>query len=289
MTRVPAAFTITASDGYELSAHVYAPIGNPRAYALIVPAMGVPQRFYAAFSRWLAAQGIHATTFDYRGMGLSRHGPLRGFKADIMTWARVDVAAVLAHVTAQAGAAPIFWIGHSLGGQILPFVPGVERVTRMVTVASGSGHWRENAPGLRWRAPFIWYGIVPVVTAIAGYFPGKRLGALGDLPLGVISQWRRWCLNADYAAGAEGPAVRAEYAAVRTPIVSLSFTDDEYMSARNIESLHAFYTTAPREMKRFAPADVGERHIGHFNFFRERYRQSLWEPHLLPYLRSSDV
>lgn len=254
-----------------------------RAHALIVPAMGVPQRFYAAFGGWLALHGIHATTFDYRGTGESRRGSLRGFEADILTWARQDTTAALARVTSRAGDAPLYWIGHSLGGQILPFVGGIARITRIVTVASGSGYWRENSPGLRWRAPFLWHMLVPGATAVTGYFPGKHLGVLGDLPRGVITQWRQWCLNAEYAVGVE-PSAREAYAAVRTPIVSLSFTDDEYMSAENIASLHGFYVNAPRELKRFAPADVGEDRIGHFAFFRERYQRSLWEPHLLPHL-----
>jgi predicted alpha/beta hydrolase len=73
---------------------------------------------------------------------------------------------------------------------------------------------------------------------------------VGDLPKGVMAQWRRWCLDPQYAVGAEGDVVRAEYAAVRAPIVSISFSDDEMMSARNTESIHSFYTGAPRSSPR---------------------------------------
>jgi predicted alpha/beta hydrolase len=37
------------------------------------------------------------------------------------------------------------------------------------------------------------------------------------------------------------------YASVRMPMLSLSFTDDEMMSARGIRSLHGLYTNAPVE------------------------------------------
>jgi predicted alpha/beta hydrolase len=57
------------------------------------------------------------------------------------------------------------------------------------------------------------------------------------------------------------------------------------MSAANIASLHGFYSGAPREMVRVAPADVGERRIGHFGFFRERYAKNLWETHMWPALQ----
>jgi predicted alpha/beta hydrolase len=91
-----------------------------------------------------------------------------------------------------------------------------------------------------------------------------------------MRQWRQWCLDREYVVGAQGEAARRDYAAVSLPILSLSFTDDEYMSARNIESIHGFYSGAPREMRRLRPGDVGEKRIGHFGFFRRRYAETLW-------------
>ena len=52
--------------------------------------------------------------------------------------------------------------------------------------------------------------------------------------------------------------------------------DDEYMSARNTADMHAFYASAPREMRRIAPQDIGATRIGHFGFFRQRFAESLW-------------
>ena len=68
-----------------------------------------------------------------------------------------------------------------------------------------------------------------------------------------------------------------KYAAVRTPIVSLSFTDDDYMSARNTEHIHSLYVNAPRDMQRIAPVDIGVPHIRHFGFFKEQFKDTLWQ------------
>ena len=249
---------------------------------LIVPAMGACQDFYAQVARWLATEGLLVATFDFRGIGRSRPPKLRGFRADILDWARLDCRAMIDALDARTPGKPCYWIGHSLGGQILPFVPNRERLSKAVTVACGSGYWRENARPLRRYAWWLWFVAVPVATRICGYFPGRRLRKVGDLPQGVIVQWRRWCLDPEYAVGAEGAGARKLYAAVTTPIVSLSFTDDEFMSARNTESLHAFYRNAPRTMKRIAPAEAGVRRIGHFGFFRATLAEALWRKHLLP-------
>lgn len=275
---------VLTADGHSIIARFFLPQGETRGIVLIVPAIGAPQEYYAAFAAWLATQSFLAATFDYRGTGLSRRSGLRGFKADIFDWARLDCRAMVETVSMRASGKPLYWIGHSLGGQILPFVPNGDRIAKVVTIATGSGYWRENAAYLKRRAWWWWYVVVPLLVPLFGYFPGKRLGKVGDLPKGVIEQWRRWCLNPEYAVGAEGEGARAQYAAVHTPIVSLSFADDELMSARNTESIHGFYVNAPRRMKRIAPQDIGVRRIGHFGFFRPEHESSLWKTHLLPEL-----
>ena len=279
----PASEEVLTADGCKIVARFSNPQRDARGAVLIVPAIGASQNYYAPFAAWLAAQGFIAATFDYRGMGLSRSGSLRGFDADLFDWARLDCGAMIEAVSARAAGKPLYWIGHSLGGQILPLVPNRGRISKIVTVACGSGYWRENAPPLKRRVWWLWYVMAPLAVRVFGYFPGKRLRKVGDLPRGAMEQWRRWCLNPEYAVGAE-EGVRAQYAAVRTPIVSISFSDDEFMSRRNTESIHGFYVNAPKTMKRIAPQDIGARRIGHFGFFRLEYESSLWRVYLLPEL-----
>jgi predicted alpha/beta hydrolase len=280
--------TITTTDGYPLAARFFAPPatlrGAWRGSVLIAPAMGVPQSYYQAFATWLANRGYLAVTFDFRGMGLSRRGSLRGLDADIFTWAERDAAAVLDALVARAPGLPLTWVGHSLGGQILPFVPGRDRVAKMVTVGCGSGYWKENSPPLKKRVWMLWYGVAPLTVPLFGYYPGSLFNMVGDLPANVMRQWRAWCMHPEYSVGVEGSAARAKFAAVRTPIVSLSFTDDEFMSARNTESLHAFYTGARKAMLRIDPRDAGVARIGHFGFFRREHGDRLWATYVLPLL-----
>lgn len=269
-------------DGCTLAARTWYPAqAQPRGGVLLAPAMGVPQRHYAPFARWLAGQGWRVLGFDYRGMGESRPAEfqhsLRGFEADVLTWARQDAATALDTLAASLPpGSPLYWVGHSLGGQIAGLVPGRERLAGVVTVASGSGYWRRNAWKLRRMVWLLWFGIAPVSVALAGYFPGRRLGMVGDLPAGVMRQWRRWCLHPDYLMGEGGPALRAHYAAWQVPLLALSFTDDEFMSEHNIRSLHGFYASARSRHQRLGPADVSGRRIGHFGFFRETFAPTLW-------------
>jgi predicted alpha/beta hydrolase len=269
---------LSADDGaVALSGRYHAPIGSAKGAVLIAGAMGVKQDYYAAFAQWLAAQGYASVSFDYRGTGgsLPSGRSLRGFRADLFDWAR-DIDAAVDVLLARHPDAPLYVVGHSLGAQLPGLLRHRDRIAGLVSVAAGSGYWRDNAPQLKRVVLYFWHVLVPVAVAIAGYFPGRRIGKVGDLPRGVVLQWRRWCLHPRYHVGAEGEAVRERFAAAKFPIVALSITDDELMTERGTRVLIDCYENAPRQLQRIAPADVGVQRIGHFGFFRRQFEPTLW-------------
>ncbi|OYX11021.1 MAG: alpha/beta hydrolase [Acidovorax sp. 32-64-7] len=231
--------TLQVNGAVVLALRVYEPAGAARASVVIGGAMGVRQSFYEAFARWMAQQGFRVTTFDYRGHGDSLHGAMRDVNADLFDWAQ-DYEAVIS------------------------------------SVAAGSGYWRDNAPKLRRVVPYFWWVLVPLATRLCGYFPGRALKKVGDLPAGVILQWRRWCLHPAYSVGAEGPDVARRYGAVRFPVLALSMADDELMTLRGTHNLVNLYANTERRVESISPAELKVRHIGHFGFFRDQFRQSLW-------------
>ncbi|WP_027015113.1 alpha/beta hydrolase family protein [Comamonas composti] len=263
-----------AAPGASLALRVYEPEGEPLASVVIGAAMGVPQSFYQAFAEWLAGQGFRVTSFDYRGHGDSLQGSMRKVRADLLDWAR-DYEAVVQDARNRLPRKPLFLLGHSLGAQLPGLFQQPRLVDGLLSIASGSGYWRDNAPKVRRSMPFFWHVLVPVITRVCGYFPGRRLNMVGDLPAGVMLQWRRWCLHPRYSL-AEGREAEARYAAASYPLLALSMDDDELMTRRGIEQLAGFYTNAPSRVEHLQPADLGLRRIGHFGFFRPEMREPLW-------------
>lgn len=267
-----------STSGARLSLKVY---GGDASHTSVVigGAMGVRQDYYAAFAQWLSAQGFRVTTFDYRGSGDSlpdtEHGGLRGFKANLTDWA-ADYAAVVDEAKAALPDVPLYLLGHSLGAQLPGLFGNQQKVDGLLSVAAGSGYWRDNAPQLRRLILYFWYVLVPVATRFFGYFPGRKLKKVGDLPAGVMLQWRKWCLDPHYSVGAEGEGARQSYGRVGFPVRALSITDDELMTLRGTHNLINLYANAPRSVELIAPADVPARRIGHFGFFREQFSSTLW-------------
>lgn len=267
--------TLQVNGAVVLALRVYEPAGAALASVVIGGAMGVRQSFYEAFARWMAQQGFRVTTFDYRGHGDSLHGAMRDVKADLFDWAQ-DYEAVISAAKAALPMQPLYLLGHSLGAQLPGLLRKPGQVDGLLSVAAGSGYWRDNAPKLRRVVPYFWWVLVPLATRLCGYFPGRALKKVGDLPAGVILQWRRWCLHPAYSVGAEGPDVARRYGAVRFPVLALSMADDELMTLRGTHNLVNLYANTERRVESISPAEFKVRRIGHFGFFRDQFRQSLW-------------
>ncbi|HYD96032.1 MAG TPA: alpha/beta fold hydrolase [Noviherbaspirillum sp.] len=272
--------TILASDGFTLAATRFVPAAAPKAVVVLPCAMGIRQDFYFPFAQFLAQQGFAVLTFDYRGAGASvpekHRRSLRGLQADLFIWAERDYNAALRVAKEWQRNLPLLVVGHSLGGQLPGLLPDRDLIDGILTVAAGSGYWRHNVPKLKRYVWFMWYVAVPLCTPLFGYFPGKRLRMVGDLPRGVVYQWSRWCRHPDYVVDGKGRLIRDGFDRIRVPVLSLSFTDDELLSRKSIDRLHGIYRNAPVERRHIAPADVQARRIGHFGFFRPEFRTTLW-------------
>jgi predicted alpha/beta hydrolase len=130
--------TITARDGYRLAATRFEAVGRRVVGHLIVAgATGVPQRFYQRFARYISQRGFTVLTLDYRGIGESRQSSLKGFQADFLDWAGLDLAAAVDEMTSES--VPLYMVGHSFGGQALGLLPNHHLIKGHYTFAVGAG------------------------------------------------------------------------------------------------------------------------------------------------------
>lgn len=278
MSAVPVPVSFTASDGYALAGAWYPspPAVTPRAAVLINSATGVPKEIYAKFAAHLASHGYPTFIHDYRGIGASKHGSLRGLEARMQDWVRLDISAALAQVVARAGDLPLLVIGHSIGGQLLPLVEGIERARAVLTIATSTGSWRKMSGTYRWLCAGLWYGFMPLTTALLGYAPSKLLGLGEDLPRGVAREWGGWCRSDRYFGDGLDPDTLATLARFQKPWLSLSFTDDPIANTRTVSDLHAFFPGSRIESVFVSPREVGLPSLGHFGFFSSRSKEALW-------------
>ena len=268
---------IVTEDGFSLAATLFAPRtpASHRRLVVLNSAMGVPRRYYAAFARYLAAHGLHVVTYDYRGIGESRRGPVRALHARLRDWGERDFAAVLKWGEDELGVASPLVVGHSVGGQIVGLAANNARVQKLLLVGSQSGDYRLWPARSRAAALVFWFGVVGPVTRVFGYLPGAVLGG-ESVPGGVAREWSRWARRRGYMVGGKDGARARGFERLTAPILALSFADDGFAPAPAVDALLALYRGAEKVHRHFTPADLGPRGVGHFGFFRSAERERLW-------------
>ncbi|HEX6861449.1 MAG TPA: alpha/beta fold hydrolase, partial [Thermoanaerobaculia bacterium] len=114
---------LPARDGFKLAATLYEPQGpqskstawGHETLVVISSATAVPRSYYDGFARFLAGRGFAVLAYDYRGIGESRPGSLRGFHARMHQWGQEDLAGVIDWAGRHVQPARLLSVGHSVG------------------------------------------------------------------------------------------------------------------------------------------------------------------------------
>jgi predicted alpha/beta hydrolase len=274
---------LQASDGFTLTALEY-PAQQPVKGRLIVAgATGVPQLFYKRFALFASRRGYRVLTMDYRGIGLSKHGSLKGFSMNYLDWARLDLAAALDYMAKPCASAssdkaqPLFMVGHSFGGHAFGLLPNAHQVSRFYTFGTGAG-WHGWMPRLEQiKVLAMWRIVAPALVRAKGYLAWNKLGMGEDLPLGVFRQWRHWCRYPRYFF--DDPAMvetTAGFGKVNTPMVAANAVDDLWAMPQSRQAFMSGYTQNTWQSVDIDPKSIGAKAIGHMGYFRAN-AEPLWK------------
>lgn len=266
--------TIVASDVYPLGATLFEPRSGAHGTVVLHGATATPARFYTKFAEFLCERGLRVVTYDYRGVGGSRPDTLRGFRATMTDWARVDARSVHRYVAERFPGEPVVVVGHSFGGQLLGLLDDAHSASGALLVAAQLGYYGHWPVADQLRLGVIWHGLVPMLTTALGYLPGKA-GLGEDLPAGVAREWAKWCTSPEYLI-THVPDAAERFARFASPVRFYSFTDDDYAPKAAVEALVDRFRRAPVDHRVVVPEEHGGKPIGHFGFFRPRFRQTLW-------------
>jgi predicted alpha/beta hydrolase len=240
-------------------------------------ATGFRREFYLKFGGYCAQRGYHTLLYDYRGMGASALASVRADPARMSEWGLLDMPAALDWLAARGASLPLATLGHSVGGQMIGCMDNEARARAHVMIATSTGYWRQQRVPFRYQALLFWKLYGPLMLWRLGYVPRGLVWSGESLPRGVFLQWRSWCLRpGHFGPDLDGEMPAGRFAAVRSPILCLSFSDDPIATPAAVAALLAYYPHARLERRSTTPAQAGVRHIGHHGFFAEAHRDSLW-------------
>lgn len=256
------------ADRAELCGTLHKPAGPPRALVVLHGATGVPHRYYRHFAAWLSEQGYACLTYDYRDFGASSQGPVKRSKATMAEWGIQDQSAAQCYIEARFPDVPVWVIGHSLGGLMVPFQSGASRIKRLITVASGPVHIKDHPWPYRGVAAVFWYGPGAWATRVLGYLPAKALRVGRDLPAGVYWQWRRWCTTQGFYLGDVGHDLPVpDWRAFTGDMKVVAVKGDAMVPPAAVWRGMQNYPEANKRQMTVRPEDYGLKNVGHIGAF----------------------
>lgn len=274
------ALEIPALDGYTLAAELFEPspaLANGKAL-IISSATAVDKKLYFHYASYLSKRGYTVVSYDYRGIAASRPPKLRGFPATFNDWAQLDFEGIIHFVQEKYPGYTLLTLGHSIGGTIVGWTKRCADIQGLITVGAQTSYYKDWPAKQRQKIYFQWHVLIPWLTYFYGYFPGKALGMLEDVPYGVVQQWhaRRKLSNMNEQIMKDGQA--PPYDQFRGKLLTLGLTDDPIGTEVALRRVHDLFTQASeKELRMIRPKDIGADAVGHFHFFRRRFEDTLWK------------
>lgn len=278
--------TLSAADGFSLHGHLWRSLSTtPHTALLINAATGVAARYYHRYAAYLARQGYLVLTYDYRGIGASRPNSLRNMRATKHDWGALDCEAAIQTLHQQAPDLPMMAVCHSIGGFALGLAPSARRIQRALFVGCQYAYWQDYRLLMRVPMWLNWHLVMPVLTKIFGYFPGKTLRWLEDLPAGVAMEWatrfhpdfhKRYRHLPHAQPPADTRELEARMGGLQADILAIADARDPFATLAATRRLLDYFHHCRREFSKIYPRRERLPKLGHFGFFHSRFQQTLW-------------
>ena len=274
---------LVTADGVTLAGTWFLPdstVVPPLAVIVVLSGGGITARRYHGFARFLAGKGAAALTFDYRGIGASRDGNLRLLEAGTEHWAYFDFGAALAVAAKTFPELPLEAVAHSVSGLFVGAAPDALRLKRLVFFGPHTGYYGDYRVRWRWLLYLTWHVMMPLVTRIVGYFPGRALGLGEDLPRGFALDWadrRQPSLVATPEGRDRFGPILERYKVIRAQALVLSVSDDAFAPPEAGRRLISVYPNIEATHEIISPSELGRRRLGHLAFLRRSNAAHIWE------------
>src|SRR5258705_6539967 len=264
--------SIRTKDGKKISTRVYMPAEEPRRVIVISPSAAITQEFYSEIAYFFRENNFAVISFDFRGTGESAPAALKGFEASLENWALQDIDAVLRYTKNLFPKHELIFIGHGIGGEIIGLATASQFINRIILVncalsCSRLRHWKER----------IWVEVlknfIKLPSWLFGYFPGKGLKILNNLPKGVMDEWIHWCNNGN---GLFDEFSDHNYRRLQVPLLAFSFSDDWRSQENGMQALLEHFSLACITWHHINPKQLDKQRIGHSGFFKPRFKKDLW-------------
>ncbi|MBL1281112.1 MAG: alpha/beta fold hydrolase [Fluviicola sp.] len=266
---------IKTTKGHEISVTEFESSSDSNSVVILLPATGVKQSFYYKFAEFLQSNGYSTYTFDYFGIGDSKYRPLKEQDTSASDWGSNDFESVMSFYLEKYPKKKVSIIGHSIGGQLIGLAPSSVQANKIILIAAQSGYWKFWKGKGRVKMFFNWHLVFPLLTGLYGYFPGERFKIMENLPKTMSFEWRKWCLSPNYLF--DHISYKDLYFdKIQCDLFSYSVKNDRFAPKESVNWITDKYCSTNQERRHLSSKDSNSKSIGHFSFFKEEMKETIW-------------
>jgi predicted alpha/beta hydrolase len=187
-------------------------------------------------------------------------------------WAEDDLHAMVNWCEGNFPNQPLLMLAHSFGGVLLALSSAISAFDGVVLVNSGSAYWGCHPSFIqRLKRLALSYAVIPALSRIWGYFPGRSFGVLGDIPKHVALQVARWSRYPNYMLDVVDDC--KGFRQLHAPAISLTFNDDDIFPVSSVKWMASQFES-PVPVVVMETQGTGP--VGHFNYFNPRVGLPYW-------------
>ncbi len=236
---------------------------------IIAPAIGVLQSFYQEIALFLNNQRFHVITFDYFGMIINAdHAPVAANA--IAKFGTHDLDEVIRYARERFRSSKMFYLGHSIGGQIFPLAAHANQMTAAFFVGSQqvSQHLWQGTH--KFQVQLFWNVLLPIAVRVYGYLPGFVYGGKHRLQKPIALDWSRLAAS---SAGMFGDSEVSldRYRSLNVPATFVSLDGDNLLAPQ--PAVKALMNQYGSSEKNHIHLELdGTARNPHFDFFRKSFQ-----------------
>ncbi|MCX7033721.1 MAG: alpha/beta hydrolase [Arenimonas sp.] len=256
---------IVAGDGHASLLRLHR-TAEPGPGLFWMPALGVPAAKYDAFAKALVAEGVTCAVHEWRGNASSSLRARRGVDWGYRELLQHDLPASIA---ALDSATRWYFGGHSLGGQLAAMAAARQphASAGLALVATGV----PQASTFRGRQRLgvgLFAGVLPLLTRVAGYYPGHRLGFAGREAGQLMRDWGATVRTGRYDHYGHRDDLDSVLARLQQPVLGVRMTRDWLVPEASMQALLGKVGSGVKSVERFDDARLGAR-ADHFRWMRQ--------------------
>lgn len=258
-----------SQDGTAHCLHVFAreAVDSDSApVVLFFPAMGVKASYYFKLAEHFNAAGLNFVCTDLRGNDPMQQPPSRTHDFSYHHMIHFDWPAAIAKCQSQFPNAPIYLMGHSLGGQLSAcYSVSNPSISGLIFIACGNIHYKLYRK--KWRILMASQFLL-MITRLIGYLPGDKIGFGGIESKGVIRDWAYTARTGLYRSIENGKKeiFNGKMGQVKTPIMAISFDGDKLAPHSSMQGLLDLFHSAPKHHIKTCAQELNITSLDHFNW-----------------------